>query len=158
MRNKRVQFFYLSTTDGRGGFFSHPALSALLFFFFSFLLLFVDCSPKKPRRSEGILGERETFLEEKELCVEIFGHFLCYILTRNKYTFISLKIYESSSSSSHEISDEKKDSREAGIRFSPLLSPGASGVGFQVDALFFFVSFVERVRSRFGFIFRSPSV
>jgi len=71
---------------------------------------------------------------------------------------LSLKIYASSSSSSREISDEQKRLERRGVCFSPLLSPGASGVGFQVDALFFSVSFVERVRSRFGFIFRSPSV
>ena len=46
------------------------------------------------------------------------------------------------------------------ISVSPLFSPGSSGVGFQIDAAFFFVVFsffVERVRSRFGFVFRPPS-
>ena len=41
------------------------------------------------------------------------------------------------------------------ISVSPLFSPGSSGVGFQIDAAFFFVVFsffVERVRSRFGFV------
>ena len=93
--------------------------------------------------------------KRKSVRVEIFVvSFAMRANIMRDITFTALKIYESSC----EISDEQKRLERRGVCFSPLLSPGASGVGFQVDALFFSVSFVERVRSRFGFIFRSPSV
>jgi len=150
---------------------SPPPKKEHLSFFFSFLSLLLLFS----RSKEGILGERERettalFYPPRCLCgepkrksvrVEIFVvSFAMRANIMRDITFtLSLKIYaSSSSSSSREISDEQKRLERRGVCFSPLLSPGASGVGFQVDALFFSVSFVERVRSRFGFIFRSPSV
>jgi len=146
----------------------HPKKNISPFFFF--FVAFVALSEQ--RRHFRRERERETTAfyftpaafaanqKERARRVEIFVvSFAMRANIMRDITFtLSLKIYASSSSSSREISDEQKRLERRGVCFSPLLSPGASGVGFQVDALFFSVSFVERVRSRFGFIFRSPSV
>ena len=122
MRNVNSNFYPCDDRKkGRGGFFSQKRTSLLFFSFLSQRRHFRrerererdDCVVLPPPRCLCVEPKR------KSVRVEIFVvSFAMRANIMRDITFtLSLKIYESSSSSSREISDEKKDSREEGFVF-----------------------------------------